>query len=676
MRYLMLFVCLLPSLGFSAVAIDMHYHVAQGAGRYVAVAATSDEITFNTHKHVDNPINWSTRYRQYQVGVPGEKVDVGGVAIKRWWLKTLPSKGELYDASKGVVVTKANYMFTDPDKLWYKPYAWFTGIDSFDYIAVDSGGQSNVATVRLTVLSPDQYVMPMGIHHPGFGFNERPPADPSEWPEREAKNYYYVDSDHGSCVDKGNEFGYPSKPRCSIPPSGTVVSAGGKIVLAESSKTYPLRERINWHQWKLDGEIDKPVWIVGNESDAVKPVIEHAEGEKYNQLRLTGSYWRITGIDFDSVRVRTENNEDTNTVVRHSIMRNLHATSGSYTGFGHNNSLSWNIAYFDNGVIDLDLERENDVQDMGRNKDGNNHWFIDNLSYASSGDGFLISNTPGSSNHFLGRINFHSHSENCIDIKTFNNVVVSESDCYDLRRTVYGKSKGNAQAFYLNDEGPQAGFAYFINNRCWDTSGVCFSASNLKPSKSYFIGNVVLWAPKGVGFSTGTGDGEKHVALNTFANVEIGMSIYTSGSTAETYYMGNIIHGASDSHMRMVADYSNITLSDYNAISGKGVYKYGSASVPKVTYSLREFKEKTGKCKRCKDKMTPVFADESVYDFSLIGGSVVDLIPVRAFMIGKYADHSFYDLYRDLGVALSDIKGVRRPQAGYYDAGAYESIRK
>jgi hypothetical protein len=91
-------------------------------------------------------------------------------------------------------------------------------------------------------------------------------------------------------------------------------------------------------------------------------------------------------------------------------------------------------------------------------------------------------------NVYVGRLVAHSEGENCVDIKDSNRVVVSESDCWDLRRVAYGNSGGNAQNFYVNHEGVQQNIVYFLNNRSWDTGGANFAASKIG-GHVHFIGN-------------------------------------------------------------------------------------------------------------------------------------------------------------------------------------------
>ncbi|MEJ2622285.1 MAG: hypothetical protein P8163_19165 [Candidatus Thiodiazotropha sp.] len=89
---------------------------------------------------------------------------------------------------------------------------------------------------------------------------------------------------------------------------------------------------------------------------------------------------------------------------------------------------------------------------------------------------------------YVGRLVAHSEGENCVDIKDSNRVVVSESDCWDLRRVAYGNSGGNAKNFYVNHEGVQQNIVYFLNNRSWDTGGANFAASKIG-GHVHFIGN-------------------------------------------------------------------------------------------------------------------------------------------------------------------------------------------
>lgn len=679
----------------TAKAIEFNYHLPQDTGRYIPVAATSTDITFQTHKGTDSPINWSTRYRQYEIGPPtaqGAKNDVGGVAINNYVLETIPANGDLYlGKTTGAIIGTADYAFVDPDELWYKPDATFTGSDSFTYCAIDSTGRSNIATVNITVSAPASYPLPLGFPTPVVALTETPPADPGGWPGTEVTNFYYIDSDHGSCSDS-NTYGYPDVPRCTIPPSGTTFAAGSKMVLADSTSTYPVRTGVSWHLWTFNGTSGNPVWIVGNETDAIKPIISKADSDVH-QLRIAAgsNYYRFSGITFESVTLNPQKTSsspndwgtDQNALVKNSIIRNVNKVSGGAFTFNIDDVVMWNSAVHDTGEILSNLADEQDVHGIVMNEDGDNHYYLDIVAYANAGDSVQISNNDGSSNGFFGRMTMHSDSENCIDIKAMNNFIVTESDCWDIRKVDYTSgSGGNAQAFYVNDEGPQLGYGYFINNRAWDVgqnladpyTATLYGSANLTGSRIYLIGNIGFFAPNAKGLSIATGDGETHALFNTFAGVDYGIDAYTTGGTiGDRYIIGNLLYDVTSVDLKFAPNASSITSADYNLTnSNPGTYQYGSSGSPTSTTDIAVFRTNTSQCDNCAENASVTFVNANLYDFELTAGTPVNFVPASIFGTGVGEVPSISDLTTDLSITFTDIFGTTRPQATDYDAGASE----
>lgn len=84
------------------------------------------------------------------------------------------------------------------------------------------------------------WVPPIGIPAPEFGINEQAPSQPAEWPVAANTNSYYIDNTHPQATDTANTYGYPNKPRMTIPmiltlSAGTLVEIHGGPYLATTS---------------------------------------------------------------------------------------------------------------------------------------------------------------------------------------------------------------------------------------------------------------------------------------------------------------------------------------------------------------------------------------------------------------------------------------------------------
>lgn len=636
----------------SAIAIDFEYVTIKDIGKYITLGATSNDITFNLHSYTDAPnINWSRRYKNYKYGT-------GGGAITSWILNAAPSNGKVYEVN---TQKNAGDTISDPDDLMYVPDVGFEGTDEFTYCVTDSTGQSNIAKVSVSVVSGTNYKTPVGVPKPSFGIEETPPADPAGWPSSEVAGFFYIDSDHPSCSDS-NTYGTPNTPRCSFPSNGTTLPAGGKIVLAESDNPYYLRDNA-WHALTSSGTSSNPTWIVGNERGPKKPVIKKVAARSYTQFRIFGAHMRISGVVIDGAVLdqRADLGVGDGMVLRHSEVRNNPSTNGGGTSIGLSDGgtgvLALNVYAHDNGIVeDAGLSEERDIHAfVGSNQ--TNYWILDSRCDENAGDCVQLTNNNTTSNVYVGRLVAHSEGENCVDIKDFDNVVVSTSDCWDLRPVEYGNSGGNAQAFYVNDEGTQQNYVYMLNNRSWDTGGVHFGANNIG-GRVYFIGNLGFFAPEASGISFGGGGGERHAYLNTISNANIGIYHYGTGSAVGRYMAGNLIENTGTYVVRLQSDTSVIDVLNYNFYTQvNGGFATGG-STPTNYVGLANFQGATGFEGNSLEGVNPAFADTSVYNFTLGDGSeVIDAVPV-ASMPG------LSDFFADLGEALVDRGGTIRSNGG------------
>jgi chitodextrinase len=642
------------------VAIPFRFVTPRNVGKYVTLGATSTLVEYNVHSHLDAPdINWSRRYKPYKYGN-------GGGAVTTWRLDAAPANGTLYE---GTTALASNDTITDPDDLFYVPDNNFIGNDTFTYCAADATGLSNVATVSLEVANPTAYPMPLGVVNPNFGIDESPPADPAAWPEAEVAGYYYIDSDDPACSDTNN-YGTPDLPRCTIPASGASIAAGSKMVLAASTQPYNLRDS-SWQQVEFNGVNGATSWLVGDEKGPGKPRITPHPNRigLGTQFRVTGSYLRISGVVFDGVTPRHMNSDATNVVLRHSEVKNNPSTGGGGTsvGIGGRDVLIFNVYAHDNGIVEANgLSEERDIHAFVGTKQSA-YWLLDNRCDENAGDCVQLTNNNTTSDVYVGRLVAHSEGENCVDIKDFNRVVVSESDCWDLRRVAYGNSGGNAQNFYVNDEGVQQNFVYFLNNRSWDTAGANFAASNIG-GRVYFIGNLSFASPAGDGLNFGGGGGSRYAYFNTFSDSQIGMMLYGSGSSLDRFIAANVINGASLFETRIQADTSVINTLDYNFYTDTMGDFANGGSTPKVHSGLAAFQTALGLSQNSAEGIDAAFVDETVGDYRLKAeSSLIDSVP-SSFMSRQPLSA---DLTNDLGISLQDLAGSLRPQDVNYDAGAY-----
>ena len=631
------------------VAIPFDFHVVQNAGRWVTFSATSPDIEFNSLNQ-----GWPKRYKAFRYG--------GEAAITSWIIDTAPSNGTLYEKTTAL---SAGDTVEDPDDLFYEPNDGFAGNDVVKYCAEGESGKSATADLILIVSRASEYPMPIGIPNPGFGIDEQPPADPGAWPGSEVSGYYYIDSDHPNCSNS-NTYGYPNEPRCSIPNNATI-EAGRKMVLANSSQPYPLRNG-GFHQLRFNGTAAQTAWLVGDEKGPNKPHITMGGGDNLQDLRIAGTgNYRISGIDLDGPNLRNQGGAQ-NIVVRYSVMRNYASTNGggttvSVSGSDAENILFLHVNAHDNGRISQSLAEERDIHAFVGSRQ-KNWWLLDILCSENAGDCVQLTNNNTTENVYVGRATMHSMMENCIDFKDFNKFVVSESHCWDIRRVSYsGGSGGLAQNFYTNDEGNQTGYGYFLNNRSWDTGGQNYSASNVG-GRVYFIGNLAFFSPEGTGLASGPQGGDRHYYFNTIINVRDGMDLFTAGSGSDRYVAGNYIHSVTRYATSLDGSTSGVDSLDYNAYGSGMNFSWGSSG------DFNRFKSSTRYDDHSIENVDAGFINLAKLDIRLRESSdLIDLIPANVL---QNVAPGMEDLRNDLSILnFEDRFGSKKP-VGSYDAGATE----
>ena len=262
----------------------------------------------------------------------------------------------------------------------------------------------------------------------------------------------------------------------------------------------------------------------------------------------------------------------------------------------------------------------------------------------------------------------HSMMENCVDIKDFDSFVVSESDCWDIRKVTYTSGSGGyAQNFYVNDEGIQQNYGYFLNNRSWDTSGTNYGSANIG-GRIYFVGNLAFDSPYGSGLSSSSGGGARHYTLNTIDNVRDGISLYTAGDPVR-FVSGNLVSRALRYAAFLSASYSNIDAMDFNFYTGRNQFAWGSNKTP-TTGNLIEFQSVTGADLNGREDVDASFANYLSAEYSINAASeIIDIIPLEPT---ESAMPTITDIQADLGIALYDRFGIGRPANNAFDAGASE----
>ncbi|MET0091186.1 MAG: right-handed parallel beta-helix repeat-containing protein [Candidatus Thiodiazotropha sp.] len=320
-----------------------------------------------------------------------------------------------------------------------------------------------------------------GIPEPGFGM-QPVPTFPATWPSAESVGFYYVDPGRSAATDRledgdsadssGNRYGYPAKPRATIPSSFT---AGSVVVLSGTFSRWP--QRIH-----MDGNEQSPVWFVGDPQDP--PVF--SSGERI----FSGQHAIFDTLTFRDNAMFSLRNKDGYYFYHHAALRNFDmrgtgAMAGSHAAIGISGQSSserasdilisnCRISYYGSYTGPT----ENDFHGIKPSGNVDNVWILNNQVHHNGGDSIQIGNAnipdeTRPSHIYVGSNDFYSNFENDVDIKEADHVIVSSNNLHEsgLSVVVHNNSAD----------------IWFLNNRIHDThQGVdVTSGTNVN-----FVGNL------------------------------------------------------------------------------------------------------------------------------------------------------------------------------------------
>ena len=549
----------------------------------------------------------------------------------------------------------------------------------------------SIIFVILSYANLFSYDPPMGIPDPTTYWggmqdpiNDEPPSRPTSWTS-EIAGYYYVNYQTGS--DAGRTYGYPSKPRATIPnpiPAGSYVEVHGNYNYITGGDV-----RINGNgtsdAWSPNSA--GPVWIVGVEGN-----VPTFTGKK---TLITGDYVYLYNINISGItsgNCLQVGSSSTGYDADYIVIRNCDIQGTSSSGYG----VSITANSTDQGT--RCLVYNNTIHDHGPSYDidQDSHminissywtyvWILNNNCYNSSGSGMQVGpSSPGPQYIFIGDNIVNNSRQSGIWVKYGTDVIISKNIVHDVQDRCAGSdtspSKGLGAQYgpvrvwwlfntvyncrYLirvpsTNNSNTTGEYYAIGNLLYnqkDMGGTCFSDPNGKN----------VWDPAAIHIHGGS---TRVIVGNTIFNVQSG--IHVSRSSSNDLIENNIISTVTHKNGRYVYDYSaSIPINNcvfFNLSGGGDAFKWGSGT----TYAtLSAFQSATSEADNSFED-DPRFVSDGE-DFSLKPGSPAINTGLDASSLTIDVYSRFQSLY---GINIrKDIVGTVRPQDGAWDIGAYEAI--
>lgn len=525
--------------------------------------------------------------------------------------------------------------------------------------ADDPGSSSDEAP--LGGVASDGCGLPVGIPDPalgaalGNGIDSSIPAAPAAWPGAEAAGYYYVDNTHQAATDASNPFGYPDKPRTSIPtqlPAGSLVEVhGGPYAGAKS--------------FVFNGSADAPVYLhgVGNPRLSGSNIV----------IGLSGSHALVDGFVIVGGRLVTSG-------LSNAAIRDLDV-DGQSTGNLQNGVSLGGTNIVVSGIVSHHHQGD-DKHGLTITQGSSNVWVLNSRFHHNGGDGIQFchgcsANPPR--NIYIGRNSAYGNRENGFDFKYGENVVLSYNTAYNHRATqagvefcyddgsgcTTGSSGSDGASIVIGSDGAPRNF-WAIGNEVYE------SANGIRVEEAwdgYLIGNIVHGVDAyGIQMEK-SGEGPLTIAYNTIHDVPTCLSGPWQGGPLTTTVENNIFSecptrwiGYDQQESALAVTISNNLF--YNS-GGSGVIKLESSSQTHSSGASIDSQVNGGG----NMVANPGFVDAGTGNFALVSGS-----PAIDAATASYTGYqtAFAGAFGNGANILRDFLGTPRPQGANFDLGAHE----
>lgn len=280
------------------------------------------------------------------------------------------------------------------------------------------------------------YTPPIGIPDPDWGTTH--PIDTAapvtatrcpDWPAAATTDCYYIDVDHASSTDTANTYGYPNKPRKTIP---EITYAAGAYVEIHNGPYSGGGQIITL----CPGTDAKPCWVVGIGSPEIT-----------GSWIFKGSYTIIDGLYFSTTLKGVLFRPALSSNLHHACIRNsIFAGPGVNSGnaaaiamYGENSTNRFtDLVAYGNTIHDFGDDTaltENDYHGIAPSTNVDRVWILGNTIYNMGGDSIQVGTASTADENrvdtiYIGGNTFHDDRENAVDIKEADNVIVSQNEMY------------------------------------------------------------------------------------------------------------------------------------------------------------------------------------------------------------------------------------------------------
>ena len=514
------------------------------------------------------------------------------------------------------------------------------------------------------------YDPPIGIPAPPFGIDEDVSmydndsydfgSGPVAYPDAGNGPYtHYVDNTHPNATDTSNPYGTPTTPRMSLIVGNSETFAAGSVIEVHGG---PYEFAATWRNITSQGTSTRPVFIRGTDPGNLVQIRQDAAQSGALRVQFYGSYMIIENLEFTGECVPQLKDGTDHLSIRSCEVDN----EGSYMGYGAaiSNGGDYNVVY--NNYIHHN-ERALDVDCHGTTTgSGTSYfWVLENEISFNSGDSFQAAHLAAVAPHhvYIGRNVMHDDRENAVDLKTIDDVVVSENIMYNY--TTSATSSGDAVVIGSNGYSEQYGplRSWFLFNEIYNAqTGMRVEGAE----DCWIIGNTFYDIEgDGIQFDIDSDSDNVNFIANTISSVGgDGIHHHWKSGATNLRILSNIISDVGDAHIEISAAMLTAFTIEYNLFYQNGNDIYADlGNTNYYTQSASTLNAISGWANNVVGD--PDFVDAVSFDFHLDSASAAE----DAGTITTAYDDFYTEYSIDIEV---DNDGTSRPIGNDWDIGAFE----
>jgi hypothetical protein len=530
------------------------------------------------------------------------------------------------------------------------------------------------------------YSPPIGIPNPstvfGWEIDRATPSWPANWTAptpSEAPGFYYIDNTHPNRTDSSNPYGYPGKPRATIPYIGNNTLSAGNFVYIHAGTYAPGTMSL-----AAQGTSASPIWFTGN------PVTRPTLNSQLHVGDFAGAaYWVIENLNFNapgSIDIRPTG---TGSTVHHILVRNCTLTgsssvndpNGINNGGGsadanqtsdvciYNCTISNYGKYLNNPVVDgIESEQACIYNDYRRTRT----WILDCTLSTPGADCVAGSHNANDTNQlsqylYIGRNTIVCGGENAIDHKSTRYIVISQNDIsgHAFREQgwlVVVHSGGNPV--------PCRDVAVIFNTIHGGVSGVMGTSTN-GTRDLIIVGNIFYdirasYAPQadpalnGMAVGSFATQGTNYIAHNTAYDCDKGFAASNLSPSNTIQSHGNILANITGHCINVDNLVEPYFISDYNLFPTGATFFWLNGS------RNFAFLQGTATVEAHSLAGSPAFTDAAAHNFTLL--------PTSPAIDSGTQGGAYAAFQATFGTSITvDATGRTRPVDGVWDIGALES---